>query len=64
MKANEVGRACGTMGQERKCTRFWCENPKERDRSEDRGVDGKMGLEWILGWGMAGVCGLESVGSG
>jgi hypothetical protein len=22
------------------CTRFWCESPKERDRSEDQGVDG------------------------
>jgi hypothetical protein len=23
--------------------------PKERDRSEDRGVDGRMGPGWILG---------------
>jgi hypothetical protein len=32
-----------------KCTRFWWENPKERDHSEDRGVDGRMGSEWISG---------------
>jgi hypothetical protein len=32
-----------------KCKRFWCESPKERDHSEDRGVDGRMVLEWLLG---------------
>jgi hypothetical protein len=37
------------MGEERKLkpTRFWWENPKERDHSEDQGVDGRMGSEWI-----------------
>jgi hypothetical protein len=37
-----------------KCTRFWWESPKERDHSEDQGVGGKMGSEWILGlaWGV------------
>jgi hypothetical protein len=38
-----------------KCTRFWWESPKERDRWEDRGVSEKMGSEWILGrlaWGV------------
>jgi hypothetical protein len=29
-----------------KCTRFWWKSPKERDHSEDRGVDGRMGLEF------------------
>jgi hypothetical protein len=46
-----------------KCTRFWCESPKERDHWEDQGIGGKMGSEWILGrlaWG----CGLDSTGSG
>jgi hypothetical protein len=38
------------------CTRFWWESQKERDLSEDRGVDGRMGSEWILGR-------LDSVGS-
>jgi hypothetical protein len=32
-----------------KCKRFWCENPKERDHLEDRGIDGRMGSEFILG---------------
>jgi hypothetical protein len=32
--------------------------PEEKDHLEDRGVDGRMGLEWILGrliWGGGGV---------
>jgi alpha-glucosidase (family GH31 glycosyl hydrolase) len=38
------------MEKERKCTRFWWESPRERDYSEDRGVDGsKMDLGEI-GW--------------
>jgi hypothetical protein len=37
------------MGEERKCTRFWWVSPKERDHSEDQGIDGRMGSEWILG---------------
>jgi hypothetical protein len=31
-----------------KCTRFWWGSPKERDHSEDLGVDGRMGSEWIF----------------
>jgi hypothetical protein len=31
------------------CTSLWWESPKERDVLEDRGVDGRMGSEWILG---------------
>jgi alpha-glucosidase (family GH31 glycosyl hydrolase) len=43
-----------------KCTRFWWECLKERDQSEDQGVDGiRMDLREI-GWG----CGLDSTGSG
>jgi len=29
-------------------TKFWLENPKERDHSEDVGEDRKIILEWIL----------------
>jgi hypothetical protein len=38
-----------------KCRRFWWESPKERDHSEDQGVGGKMGSEWILGRMAGGV---------
>jgi hypothetical protein len=30
-------------------TKFWSENLKERDHSEDLGVDRKILLEWLLG---------------
>jgi hypothetical protein len=30
-------------------TIFWLELLKERDHSEDKSVEGKMILEWILG---------------
>jgi hypothetical protein len=42
------------VGKERKLYKIWRENPKERDRSEDEGVGGRMESEWILGrlaWG-------------
>jgi hypothetical protein len=32
-----------------KCTKFWWESLKERDHSEDRGVNERIVLEWILG---------------
>jgi hypothetical protein len=32
-----------------KCKRVWWESPKERDHSEDQGIGGKMGSEWIFG---------------
>jgi hypothetical protein len=38
-----------------KCTGFWWESPKERDHFEDRGVDGRIGSEWILGRSAGGV---------
>jgi hypothetical protein len=44
------------MGEERgKCTGFWWESPKEGDHSENQGVDGRMGSEWILGRLAGGV---------
>jgi hypothetical protein len=30
-------------------TRFWSENLKGRNYLEDRGIDGRIILEWILG---------------
>jgi hypothetical protein len=38
-----------------KCTSFFNKKPKERDHSEDRGVDGRMGTRMNLGeigWGV------------
>jgi hypothetical protein len=32
-----------------KCTRFWWESLKEKDDLEDRGINGRLVLEWILG---------------
>jgi hypothetical protein len=36
------------MGRIEKCTRFWWEIPKEKDHSEDQGIDGRILSEWIL----------------
>jgi hypothetical protein len=59
-----VGLFC-VLNEERKCTRFWWEGPKERDHLEDQGVGGKMGLEWILGRLAWGVCiGLDLLRTG
>jgi hypothetical protein len=43
-----------------KCVEFLVGKPK-RDHSEDQGVDGRIGTEWILGR-LAGECGVDSVG--
>jgi len=32
------------------CTKLWLENLKGKAHSEDLGVDGRVILEWILGW--------------
>jgi len=57
-----VGGAYGTHGRIEKSTRFWWESRKERDHSEDRGADGRMKSEWILG-SLAGGCRMDSIGS-
>jgi hypothetical protein len=41
-----MGGVCG-MHESQKYLRFWREIPKERDHSEDRRVDGRMGSKWI-----------------
>jgi hypothetical protein len=42
------------VGEERKVYRVWWESPKERGHSEERGIEGRMESEWILGR-LAGV---------
>jgi hypothetical protein len=42
---------------------FSWESLKERDHSEDRGVDGRLESEWLLER-LAGGCGVDSAGSG
>jgi hypothetical protein len=48
------------MAEERKVFRVLVGKP-ERDHSEGRGVDGRMGSEWILGR-LAGGCRVDPVG--
>jgi hypothetical protein len=43
------------MGEERNVYRVLMGNQKERDQLEDRGIDGRMGSEWILGRLAGGV---------
>jgi hypothetical protein len=38
-----------------KCIRFWWGIPKERNYSKDRGIDGRMRSDWILGRLAGGV---------
>jgi hypothetical protein len=51
IKANEVGGTCGTLGR----GEVWWESPKEGDHLEYQGVDGRVGLKWILGRLAGGV---------
>jgi hypothetical protein len=51
------------MGVERKVYKFRWKSPKERDHLEDRGVDRRMGSEWILER-LAEGCGVNLTGSG
>jgi hypothetical protein len=44
-------------------TKVWSENLKERDHSEDLGIDGKIISEHILG-NKVGRCGMDASGSG
>jgi hypothetical protein len=43
------------MGEDRKVCRVLVRSPKERDDSEDRGLDGRVGSGWILGRLIGGV---------
>jgi hypothetical protein len=37
-----------TWERREECTRFWWESLKEREHSEDQGIDGRMESEWIV----------------
>jgi hypothetical protein len=58
-----VGGACGTHGRGEKSVQGLVGKPegKERDHLDDRGIDGGLGLKWILAR-LAG--GVDSPGSG
>jgi hypothetical protein len=44
-----VSGASSTHGRGKKSLRIWLESSKENDHPKDQGVDGRMGLGWILG---------------
>jgi hypothetical protein len=50
------------MGEGKKLYRGLVRSPKETDNMKDRGIDGSIGLEWIL-QRLAGRCGVDSLGS-
>jgi len=41
---------------------FWCRNVKERDHLEDRGLDRRIILKWVLkqGWAWTGLIWLRT----
>jgi hypothetical protein len=47
------------MGEERKLHKVWWKILEERDHSEERGVDGGIGSEWILGRLLGGGIGFD-----
>jgi hypothetical protein len=50
MKSRRVSWAehVALMGEERKVCKVLVGKPEVKDQSEDRSVDGRMGLKWIL----------------
>jgi hypothetical protein len=44
--------------------KFWLESLRERDRSEDLGVDGRIIQKWFLQRNSDGKCGLDSSDEG
>jgi hypothetical protein len=47
------------MGEGKKVYTVLVENPKERDRLEDQGIDGRVESEWIFGRMAGGGGGVE-----
>jgi hypothetical protein len=37
------------MGKGEKCKGLWCESPEKWDHLEDRGMGGRMELQWFFG---------------
>jgi hypothetical protein len=52
------------MGEERKVYKVLVGKLEGKNRSEDQGVDGMVGSEWILGRVAQGGVGVYSFGSG
>ena len=48
IKKSEIGGARGTYGRQKLHTEIWWGDPRERDRSEDVGVDGRVILKWTF----------------
>jgi hypothetical protein len=53
IKQYKMGETCGTYGREERCYRVLTEKTskeriKERDKSEDRGLDGRIILTWTF----------------
>jgi hypothetical protein len=50
IKENEVGGKCGTHERGEECVQgFDGKSRRKETTSDDQGVDGRMGSEWILG---------------
>jgi hypothetical protein len=43
-----MGRVCGTNGGEKMHTGFWWGKVREKDHLEDKGVDERVIIKWIL----------------
>jgi hypothetical protein len=53
------------VGEERKVYTVLVRKPEKRDHTKDRGVDGKMGSEWILErWAESGWSGFTWIRTG
>lgn len=48
IKADDIGMACGVYGEEERSCRVLQRILKERNYSEDLGIDGIMLLKWVL----------------
>jgi hypothetical protein len=61
---NVIGGACSTYGERRVTDRLWWGNLRDRDHSENPGVDGRIILRWSFRKWDAGGHGLDKSSSG